>query len=182
MAITLTRLANDFRLLASGPTTGLDEIRLPAVQPGSSIMPGKVNPVIAEMLNMACYQVMGNHHTVALAAAAGQLELNVMMPILAHNLFQTMDILIHAINAFATKCVVGVTANREKAEGWLAQSVVLVTALSPVIGYLKAAEVSKEAMARSVSIRQVVLAKGYLTPEHLDKILDLRAMTEGGIR
>jgi fumarate hydratase class II len=181
LAISLTRIANDFRLLASGPTTGLDEIRLPAVQPGSSIMPGKVNPVLAEMLNMACYQVMGNHHTVALAAAAGQLELNVMMPIIAYNLFQAMDILINAINAFTTKCVIGIVANREKAEGWLAKSTVLVTALNPVIGYLKAAEVSKEAMARNVPIRQVVLEKGYLTAEKLDKILDARAMTYGGI-
>ena len=181
LAITLTRIANDFRLLASGPTTGLDEIRLPAVQPGSSIMPGKVNPVMAEMLNMACYQAMGNHQTVSLAAAAGQLELNVMMPIIAYNLFQTMDILINAINAFTTKCVVGITANREKAQGWLAKSTVLVTALNPVIGYLKAAEVSKEAMARNVPIRQVVLEKGYLTAEQLDQILDVRAMTEGGI-
>ncbi|MBI4788309.1 MAG: aspartate ammonia-lyase [Chloroflexi bacterium] len=181
LALTLTRIANDFRLLASGPTTGLDEIRLPAVQPGSSIMPGKVNPVLAEMLNMACYQVMGDHLTVSLAAAAGQLELNVMMPILAYNLFQMQDILINAVDAFTTKCVVGITANREKAEAWLAKSAVLVTALNPVIGYLKAAEVSKEAMARNVPIRQVVLEKGYLTAAQLDRILDVRAMTEGGI-
>ena len=181
LAITLTRIANDFRLLASGPMTGLDEIRLPAVQPGSSIMPGKVNPVLAEMLNMACYQVMGDHFTVSLAASAGQLELNVMMPIIAYNLFQMQDILINAVDAFTTKCVVGITANREKVEHWLAKSAVLVTALNPVIGYLKAAEVSKEAMARNVPIRQVVLEKGYLTAEQLDQILDVRAMTEGGI-
>ncbi len=181
LAVTLTRIANDFRMLASGPTTGLDEIRLPAVQPGSSIMPGKVNPVLAEMLNMACYQVMGDHITVTLAAAAGQLELNVMMPIIAYNLFQMEEVLINAVDAFTTKCVVGITVNREKAEAWLAKSAVLVTALNPVIGYLKAAEVSKEAMARNVPIRQVVLEKGYLTPEQLDKILDVRAMTEGGI-
>jgi fumarate hydratase, class II len=181
LAITLTRIANDFRLLASGPTTGLDEIRLPAVQPGSSIMPGKVNPVLAEMLNMACYQVMGNHQTVSLAAAAGQLELNVMMPIIAYNLFQTMDILINAVNVFTAKCVVGITANRAQAEAWLAQSTVLVTALNPALGYLKAAEVAKDAMARHVPIRQVVLEKGYLSSEELDRILDVHAMTEGGI-
>ena len=181
LAITLTRVANDFRLLASGPTTGLDEIRLPAVQPGSSIMPGKVNPVLAEMLNMACYQVMGNHLTVSLAAAAGQLELNVMMPIIGYNLFQTMDVLIHAVDAFSNKCVRGITANPEKAEGWLSKSTVLVTALNPVIGYLKAAQVAKEAMARNVPIRQVVIEKGYLTAEQLDQTLDVRAMTEGGI-
>ncbi len=181
LAVTLTRIANDFRLLASGPTTGLDEIRLPAVQPGSSIMPGKVNPVLAEMMNMACFQVMGNNLTVTMASAAGQLELNVMMPIIAYNLFQTMDILIHAIDAFTTKCVVGITANREKAESWLAKSTMLVTALNPVIGYLKAAEVSKEAMARNVSIKQVVLEKGYLKEEEIDKILDVGKMTQGGI-
>ena len=180
LTLTLTRIANDFRLLASGPTTGLDEIRLPAVQPGSSIMPGKVNPVLAEMLNMACYQVMGDHLTVSLAASAGQLELNVMMPIIGYNLFQMMDILISAMGAFTTKCVVGITVHREKAEGWLAKSTVLVTALNPVIGYLRAAEVAKEAMARNVPIRQVVLEKGYLTPEELDEILDVRRMTEGG--
>jgi fumarate hydratase class II len=182
LAITLTRIANDFRLLASGPTTGLDEIRLPPVQPGSSIMPGKVNPVIPEALNMACYQVMGNHQTVSFAAAAGQLELNVMMPIIAYNLFQTMDILINSMGTFTTKCVIGIQANREKAEGWLSKSSVLVTALNPVIGYLKAAEVAKEAMARNVPIRQVVLEKGYLNLAQLDQALDVRAMTEGGIK
>ena len=144
-------------------------------------MPGKVNPVLAEMLNMACYQVMGNHLTVSLAAAAGQLELNVMMPIIGYNLFQTMDVLIHAVDAFSNKCVRGITANPEKAEGWLSKSTVLVTALNPVIGYLKAAQVAKEAMARNVPIRQVVIEKGYLTAEQLDQTLDVRAMTEGGI-
>ncbi len=181
LAGTLTRIANDFRLLASGPTTGLDEIRLPAVQPGSSIMPGKVNPVLAEMLNMACYHVMGNNLTVQLASAAGQLELNVMMPIIAYNLFQAMDVLIGAVSAFTTKCVGGVAANREKAEGWLAKSTVLVTALNPVIGYLQAAAVSKEALARNVTIKQVVLEKGYLTEAEIDRVLDVKKMTEGGI-
>ncbi len=144
LCVTLTRIANDLRLLSSGPATGLDEIRLPAVQPGSSIMPGKVNPVLAEMLNMACFHVMGNDHAVTLAAQAGQLELNVMMPIIAHNLFEMEHVLIGAINAFTTKCVVGITANREKATGWLAKNAILVTALNPVIGYLKGAEVAKE--------------------------------------
>ncbi len=181
LAITLTRIANDLRLLASGPTTGLAEIELPAAQPGSSIMPGKVNPVMAEMLNMACYQVMGNHFTVMLAASAGQLELNVMMPIVAYNLFQTMDILIRAIGTFTSKCAVGITANRENAAAWLARSTALVTALNPVMGYEKAAQVAQEAMARRVPIRQVVLEKRYLTAEQLDHILDLAAMTEGGI-
>jgi fumarate hydratase class II len=181
LCITLVRIANDFRLLSSGPTTGLDEIRLPAVQPGSSIMPGKVNPVLAEMLNMACFHVQGNDHTVALAAQAGQLELNVMMPIIAHNLFEMMHVLIGAINAFTTKCVVGITANAEKAHGWLAKNPILVTALNPVIGYLNGAAVAKEALASGKSIKEVVLEKGLLEADQIDELLDVRAMTEGGI-
>jgi fumarate hydratase class II len=182
LAVTLDRIANDFRLLSSGPATGLDEIRLPAVQPGSSIMPGKVNPVLAEMLNMACFHVMGNDLTVMMAGQAGQLELNVMMPIIAHNLFEMMQVLIGAIRAFTDRCVCGLQANAEKAEGWLAKNAILVTALNPVIGYLKGAEVAKEAMATNRTIRQVVVDKGYLTEEEADRILDARAMTEGGIQ
>jgi len=182
LAVTLTRIANDFRLLASGPATGLDELRLPAVQPGSSIMPGKVNPVMAEMLNMACFHVMGNDLTVMLAAQAGQLELNVMMPIVAHNLFEMMHVLIGAIGAFSARCVAGVQANREKAEGWLAKNPILVTALNPAIGYLKGAEVAKEAMATNRSVRDVVVERGYLTIEEAERILDARRMTEGGIQ
>ena len=178
----LIRIANDFRLLSSGPATGLDEIRLPAVQPGSSIMPGKVNPVLAEMLDMACFHVLGNDLTVTLAAQAGQLELNVMMPIIAHNLFEMMHVLIGAINAFTDKCVRGLAANQEKAAGWLARNAILVTALNPVIGYLKGAEVAKEAMATGKTIREIVIAKGYLAPEEADQLLDATQMTEGGIQ
>lgn len=181
LCVTLVRIANDFRLLSSGPATGLDEIRLPAVQPGSSIMPGKVNPVLAEMLNMACFHVLGNDHAVALAAQAGQLELNVMMPIIAHNLFEMEHVLIGSIAAFTDKCVVGIVANPEKATGWLAKNAILVTALNPVIGYLKGAEVAKEAMATGKTIREVVVEKGYLDGDEVDKLLDVRAMTEGGI-
>jgi fumarate hydratase class II len=181
LCITLVRVANDLRLLSSGPTTGLDEIRLPAVQPGSSIMPGKVNPVLAEMLNMACFHVQGCDFTVALATQAGQLELNVMMPIIAHNLFESMHVLIGAINAFTTKCVVGITANREKAFGWLAKNPILVTALNPEIGYLNGAAVAKESLATGKSIRDVVVEKGLLDGDTVDKLLDVRAMTEGGI-
>jgi fumarate hydratase, class II len=181
LCVTLTRIANDLRLLASGPATGLDEIRLPAVQPGSSIMPGKVNPVLAEMLNMACFHVMGNDHAVTLAAQAGQLELNVMMPIIAHNLFEMEHVLIGAIRAFTAKCVVGITANSEKAHGWLAKNAILVTALNPVIGYLKGAEVAKEAMATGKTIKEVVVEKGYLAAERVDELLAVRPMTDGGI-
>jgi fumarate hydratase class II len=182
LAVTLNRVANDFRLLSSGPATGLDEIRLPAVQPGSSIMPGKVNPVLAEMLNMACYHVMGNDLTVMMAGQAGQLELNVMMPIIAHNLFEMMQVLIGAVRAFTDKCVAGVQANPEKAAGWLAKNAILVTALNPVIGYLKGAEVAKEAMATNRTIKEVVVEKGYLDAAEADRILDARKMTEGGIQ
>jgi len=182
LAVTLDRIANDFRLLASGPATGLDELQLPAMQPGSSIMPGKVNPVLAEMLNMACFHVMGNDLTVMLAGQAGQLELNVMMPIIAHNLFEMMHVLTGAIRAFTDKCVAGLQVNREKAAGWLAKNAILVTALNPVIGYLKGAEVAKEAMATNRTIKEVVVEKGYLTAEEADRLLDARSMTEGGIQ
>jgi Aspartate ammonia-lyase len=182
LCLTLTRIANDFRLLSSGPATGLDELRLPAVQPGSSIMPGKVNPVLAEMLNMACFHVMGNDYTIALAVQAGQLELNVMMPIIAHNVFEAMHVLIGAISAFTTKCVDGLTANREKASGWLAKNAILVTALNPVIGYLNGAAVAKEAMATGKTIKEVVVEKGLLPAEEVDKLLDVYSLTEGGIQ
>ena len=181
LAVTLGRIANDFRLLSSGPTTGLDEIRLPVIQPGSSIMPGKVNPVLAEMLNMVAFHVMGNDLTVMLAAQAGQLELNVMMPIMAYNLFQSMDILIGGVAAFTDKCVGGLQPNREKAEGWLAKNPILATALNPVTGYLKGAEVAKEALATNRTIREMAVEKGYLTEEEADRALDARRMTEGGI-
>jgi fumarate hydratase class II len=182
LAVTLDRIANDLRLLSSGPATGLDEIHLPAVQPGSSIMPGKVNPVLAEMLNMASFHVMGNDLAVMLAGQAGQLELNVMMPIIAHNLFEMMHVLIGAIRAFTDKCIVGIAANREKAEGWLARNAILVTALNPVIGYQKGAEVAKEAMASGRTLKEVVVEKGYLAADEAERILDAQAMTEGGIQ
>jgi fumarate hydratase class II len=194
LAITLTRIANDFRLLSSGPATGLDEIRLPALQPGSSIMPGKVNPVMAEMLNMAMFHVQGCDHTVALAAQAGQLELNVMMPIIAHNLFESMQILIGSIVAFTEKAVRGLQANREKAEGWLAQNAIIVTALNPIIGYSAGAALVKEALARHSTIRGLALEKAQqgelihivqnrpVTTEEITAALsDLRRLTEGGI-
>ena len=193
-AVTLTRIANDFRLLSSGPTTGLDEIRLPAVQPGSSIMPGKVNPVLAEMLNQAMFHVQGCDHTVALAAQAGQLELNVMMPIIAHNLFEAMQVMIGAVGAFTKFCVVGITAQREKAEGWLGKNAIVATALNPMVGYLVAAELVKDAMKRNITIREAAadrISRGELKHKDtgaaisladVDAVLgDLRALTEGGL-
>jgi fumarate hydratase class II len=192
LAVTLTRIANDFRLLASGPATGLDEITLPAVQPGSSIMPGKVNPVLAEMLNMAMFHVQGCDHTVALAAQAGQLELNVMMPVIAHNLFEMMQVMTGALNAFTEKCVLGLRANPEKAAGWLEQNAIVVTALNPLIGYTAGAALVKEALQRQVSIRVVAMeqaAAGKLLHRHTGRpiapeeighaLQDLRRMTDG---
>ena len=194
LALTLIRIANDFRLLSSGPSTGLDEIRLPAVQPGSSIMPGKVNPVLAEMLDQAMFHVIGCDTTVALAAQAGQLELNVMMPILAHNLFEMMQVMIGAITAFTERAVRGVTANREKAEGWLAKNAIIVTALNPVIGYAQGAALVKEALAKNASIRELAMEKAragalkhrdeerLVTVAEIEAALsDLRKLTEGGI-
>lgn len=177
----ITRIANDLRLLSSGPSTGLAEITLPAVQPGSSIMPGKINPSIVEMVNQVMFHVMGNDLTVMLCGQAGQLELNVMMPIMGYNLFQMMDITISSLRVLRERAVEGLTANPERAEGWLARNAILVTALNPVIGYLKGAEVAKEAMAGGRTIREVVLEKGYLSEEELDILLDARRMTEGGI-
>jgi len=178
----LTRIANDIRLLSSGPTTGLAELTCPPVQPGSSIMPGKVNPVLAEMLNMAMFHIMGNDLTVTLAGQAGQLELNVMMPIIAHNLFESMHVMIGAVRAFTEKCVVGLVANREKAESWLAKNPILVTALNPIIGYQKGAEVAKKSLAEDRSIKEIVVELGYMSEEDASKALDARAMTEGGIQ
>lgn len=182
VAQDFARIANDIRLLASGPTTGLAEITCPPVQPGSSIMPGKVNPVLAEMLNMAMFHIMGNDFTVMMAGQAGQLELNVMMPIIAYNLFQSMDVMIGAARAFTDKCVVGLVANRERAEGWLAKNPILVTALNPVIGYLKGAEVAKKSLAENRGIREIVVELGYMTEAEAAEALDARSMTEGGIR
>jgi fumarate hydratase class II len=194
LAITLTRIANDFRLLSSGPSTGLDEIHLPAVQPGSSIMPGKVNPVLAEMLNMAMIHVQGNDHAVALAAQAGQLELNVMMPVIAHNLFESMQVMIGAVRAFTNKCVLGLEANPTKAEGWLSKNAIVVTALNPLIGYAAGAALVKEALDHDLTVGEVAekrAAAGELmhleevrpvtVEEIVNALSDMRNLTEGGI-
>jgi len=194
LALTLIRIANDFRLLSSGPSTGLDEINLPAVQPGSSIMPGKVNPVLAEMLDQAMFHVVGCDTTVALAVQAGQLELNVMMPVIAHNLFEMMQVTIGSVNAFTERTVKGLSANREKAEGWLGKNAIIVTALNPLIGYSQGATLVKEALAKNTSIKELAVEKaraGELTHRDEDRqvsaeeieaaLSDLRKLTEGGI-
>jgi aspartate ammonia-lyase len=181
-AVDLGKIASDIRLLASGPRTGLAEIRLPAVQPGSSIMPGKVNPSVAEMVNMVCFQAIGNDVTIATAAEAGQLELNVMMPLIAHNLFLTLGILASASRVLAERCVDGIEADAGMTAHWLERSPALVTALAPKIGYAEAAKLAKEAVEQNLSVRELLLKKGILKGKELDEVLDLRAMTDIGVR
>ncbi len=180
-AADLGKIASDLRLLASGPRTGFAEIVLPAVQPGSSIMPGKVNPSIPEMVNMVCFQVIGNDVAVATAAEAGQLELNVMMPLIAHNVLLSMRILGNATRVLAERCVEGIEADAAQCAHWLERSPALVTALAPKIGYAEAAKLAKEAVAKNVTVRQLVIEKGLLKGKELDEVLDLRAMTELGV-
>jgi len=181
LAIDLGKIASDLRLLASGPRTGMAEILLPAVQPGSSIMPGKVNPSIAEMVNQVCYQVMGNDMTVALSAEAGQLELNVMMPVVAHNLLFAMEIIGNAASVFAERCVRGIQADAAMCAHWLERSPAIVTALAPKIGYAEAAKLAKEALAKNLTVRQLVEQKGILKGDEIDAVLDYHAMTEIGV-
>jgi fumarate hydratase, class II len=169
LALDLNRIANDFRLMASGPLTGFGELLLPARQPGSSIMPGKVNPVMAESLNMVCYQVIGHDATVAWASQAGQLELNVMMPVIAYNLNQSLLILEGGIEGFRARCVEGVKANAARCLRYAEKSLSVATALNPVIGYEKASEAVKTALAQGITIREAVLRKGWLTGEQFDE-------------
>ena len=181
LAIDLSKIASDLRLLASGPRTGLDEIRLPAVQPGSSIMPGKVNPSIPEMVNQVCLQVIGNDTCVSVAAEHGQLELNVMMPVIAYNVLLSMLILRNSARVLAEKTVRGMEANEEQAAYWLERSAALATALAPQIGYARAAELSKQSVKENVLIRELVKRERVLPDEEIDEVLDLRKMTEIGV-
>ena len=176
-SITLIKIANDIRLLSSGPRTGLAEISLPAVQPGSSIMPGKVNPVMAEMLNMVCFQVIGNDSVIAYATQASQLELNVMMPVIAYNLLFSLEILSRAVNAFTEKCVKGISANKETCRKFAEASLALATALNPIIGYASAAEISKEAYKAGKTVMQIVVEKGILTEREAKRLLEPLRMT-----
>jgi len=178
LALELIRIANDLRLLSSGPTTGFAEIVLPPVQPGSSIMPGKINPSIPEMVNMVGFAVVGNDHTIAMAAQAGQLELNVMMPVIAHKLLDSMGILTNCINVLTDRCVVGIEADVERCRHYAERTMGLATALNPYIGYLAAAEVAKESLKTGRPLRDLVLDKGLLTADELDQILDPLAMAE----
>jgi aspartate ammonia-lyase len=181
LAVDLSKIASDLRLMAMGPRTGIDEIKLPAVQPGSSIMPGKVNPSIPEMVNQVCLQVFGLDTTVAAAAEHGQLELNVMMPVIAFNVLLAMRILTSAVTALTDKCVKGIEANRAMCEYWVERSAALATALAPQIGYARAAELSKQSVKENVLIRDLVKREGVLPADQIDEVLDLRKMTEIGV-
>jgi aspartate ammonia-lyase len=177
LCLDLIRIANDLRLLASGPTTGMNEIVLPAVQPGSSIMPGKVNPVLAEMTNMVGFQIIGYDATVAFAAQAGQLELNVMMPVIAHNLLRALHILAPALRVLREKCVDGMTANEEVCRRYFDRSISVATVLNPYIGYLKAAEVAKEAAKSGRTVVEIVRERKLLTEEQIAKVFSPEGMT-----
>ena len=176
LALELIRIANDLRLLASGPTTGLNEITLPPVQPGSSIMPGKVNPVMAECLDMVAYQVVGNDLAVSLAVQAGQLELNVMTPTIMYNMLFSIQILSNYIPAFTTKCVKGITVNEKQCSQYLEKNPSLATLLSPYIGYLEAAKIAKQAQAENRSVKEIALEKGLLKPEEIEKIFSRKRL------
>ena len=181
LALDLSKIASDFRLLASGPRTGLDEIRLPAVQPGSSIMPGKVNPSIPEMVNQVCLQVVGNDTCVGMAAEHGQLELNVMMPVIAYNVIMSMRILTSAAVSLTERTIRGTEANREQCEYWVERSAALATALAPQIGYARAAEISKQSVKENMLIRDLVRREHVIPEDQIDDVLDLRKMTEIGV-
>ncbi|HVP38135.1 MAG TPA: aspartate ammonia-lyase [Candidatus Saccharimonadales bacterium] len=177
LALDLTKLANDLRLLSSGPNTGLAEFELPAVQPGSSIMPGKVNPVIAEMTNMVCFQVIGNATVVDYASQAGQMELNVMMPVIAYDLVFSLRILGTAVDALAARCIRGIKANPERCLRYAEGSLSIVTVLNPHIGYAKAAEVAKAMLKTGKTAREILLEQKLLDPAKVDEVLKLMPMT-----
>src|SRR5580765_2124531 len=178
LALEVIRISNDLRLISSGPNTGFAEVNLPGLQPGSSIMPGKINPVMPELAAMVSFQVVGNDTAVDLAVQAGQLELNVMMPTMSHNVLQSITILTNMLRVFTEKCVNGLTAN-EKRNAFYAQSTVsLATALNPYIGYAKAAEIVKESVATGRSIIDIARAKKLLTEKEIEEILDPVSMTE----
>lgn len=182
VAVSLTKIVNDLRLLASGPRAGLAEITLPAIQPGSSIMPGKVNPVIPEAVTMAAAQVMGNHTTITMGGLGSHFELNVMMPIMAYAFLQSSSLLANSSRVLADKCVDGITANEDRIRELLEGNLMLATALAPAIGYDEAAAIANEAFAEGKTAREVARARGVLPEDELDALLDPRPMTEPGIR
>lgn len=181
VAVSLFKIANDLRWLSSGPRTGIAEISLPSLQPGSSIMPGKVNPVISEMMMQVASQVIGNDTAITWGGANGNFELNVMMPLIAHNLLESIDLLASGSVVMRDKMVDGITADPERAKWLLEQNVIIITALVPIIGYDRSAEVAKKAFTEGRGVREVALELGVLPEDELNAALDLRPMTEGGV-
>jgi aspartate ammonia-lyase len=181
LAVEVSKIASDLRLLSMGPRAGLSEIVLPAVQPGSSIMPGKVNPSVPEMVNQVCFQVMGCDTTVALACEAGQLELNVMMPVIAWNALHASTILREAVKVFRLRCVDGLLADEARGRALLDRSTATATALSPYLGYATTAEIAKEAVRSGKTIRAIVLDRGLMDAARLDAMLSVESMTRGGM-
>jgi aspartate ammonia-lyase len=171
VAVKLSKISNDLRLLSSGPRAGLGEINLPPMAPGSSIMPGKVNPIIPEVVNQVAFEVIGNDLTVTMAAEAGQLELNAMEPVIAYNLFTSLDMLGRACRTLVERCILGITANREHCRQMVENSIGLVTALNPILGYEKASQIAEEALRTGKSVVEVVLEKGYLSRDQLEQVL-----------
>ena len=180
-AVTLSKIANDLRLMSSGPRAGFGEINLPAKQNGSSIMPGKVNPVIPEVVNQVAFNAIGNDMTITMAAEAGQLELNAFEPIIFYCLFQSIDTIAYAVNTFVDNCVIGITANENRCRYFVENSVGIITAICPYVGYQKAAEIAKEAIKTGESVRKLIIEKGLLAKEQMDEIMDPVQMTEPGI-
>ena len=180
-AVTLSKIANDLRLMSSGPRAGFGEINLPAKQNGSSIMPGKVNPVIPEVVNQVAFNAIGNDMTITMAAEAGQLELNAFEPIIFYCLFQSIDTIAYAVNTFVDNCVIGITANETRCRYFVENSVGIITAICPYVGYQKAAEIAKEAIKTGESVRKLIIETGLLTKEQMDEIMDPVQMTAPGI-
>ena len=180
-AVTLSKIANDLRLMSSGPRAGFGEINLPAKQNGSSIMPGKVNPVIPEVVNQVAFNAIGNDMTITMAAEAGQLELNAFEPIIFYCLFQSIDTIAYAVNTFVDNCVIGITANETRCRYFVENSVGIITAICPYVGYQKAAEIAKEAIKTGESVRKLIIETGLLTKKQMDEIMDPVQMTEPGI-
>lgn len=177
-AVNLSKMANDLRLLSSGPKTGLGEINLPSMQNGSSIMPGKINPVIPEVVSQVAFNIMGNDFTITMAAEAGQLELNAFEPVLFYNLFESIETLRNATKTFVDNCILGITANKERCAHLVENSVGIVTVLCPYIGYKKSADIAKEALKTGISVKEIILREGILSIRELDEILDPVSMTE----
>ncbi len=177
VAVKLSKICNDLRLLSSGPRAGLHEINLPPMAPGSSIMPGKVNPIIPEVVNQVAFIVIGNDITVTMAAEAGQLELNVMEPAIAFSLFRSLDMLGRACRTLTTRCIDGITANPERTRQMVENSIGLVTALNPYLGYEKSTEIAREALQTGRSVYSLVLEKGYMSQAELDDVLSPESMT-----